>query len=630
MFFCSSIFFLTSCAYISQGPWPDADRGAIATSNDVFGDTVETIVYPDQNWGRSDSMWYYNTTQGSDLLPYDVYLHLEQADSSALFRDIDNMLRFRYLPQRPTWDNPDGLPVGWTKDSHDGEDYIGFTCAACHTSQVNFQSKGIRIDGGPALADMETMLVSLSKAVNASLRGEKFIQLAKNVLDTDSPTQEQLKSFKELLTRFDHKIAEYVRVNEPKHESQDKLVHYGYGRLDAFGRIYNRVLMHVTEDAKTNPANAPVSYPFLWDTPQHDFVQWNGVGDNGSALGLGPLGRNTGEVLGVFATLKVTQNASGKVSYHSSAESGNQVRLESRLEDLWSPSWEELSERGVLPEINAERAAVGKKVYTEYQCDTCHAEIDRTDSSRIVVAQFASVDWIGTDPQMASNAIRYCGEVGVLKNVTTGMCPSDLHDVNTSSVLPILSDVTAGAMTEGIFRKLGLFFTSIYTNPLGFFRANHKTQRHVELEISNKSYLNAYKGRPLNGIWATAPYLHNGSVPNLYELLLPSCTDREIQQGKQCRSKTFSVGNRELDVKNVGYVQLNNPEQFTNPPLFIFDTTLPSNSNKGHEYAAGNTPMPKVVDGKVVRDEKGQIVKHKFEPMNHTQRIALVEYLKTL
>lgn len=29
-----------------------------------------------------------------------------------------------------------------------------------------------------------------------------------------------------------------------------------------------------------------------------------------------------------------------------------------------------------------------------------------------------------------------------------------------------------------------------------------------------------YKARPLNGIWATAPYLHNGSVPNLYQLLL--------------------------------------------------------------------------------------------------------------
>src|SRR6202023_2287344 len=31
-----------------------------------------------------------------------------------------------------------------------------------------------------------------------------------------------------------------------------------------------------------------------------------------------------------------------------------------------------------------------------------------------------------------------------------------------------------------------------------------------------------YKARALNGIWATAPYLHNGSVPNLYELLLPA------------------------------------------------------------------------------------------------------------
>lgn len=55
----------------------------------------------------------------------------------------------------------------------------------------------------------------------------------------------------------------------------------------------------------TSPANAPVSYPTLWDTPYSDFVQWNGVGDNkprGRKGFLGPLNRNTGEVLGVFAT----------------------------------------------------------------------------------------------------------------------------------------------------------------------------------------------------------------------------------------------------------------------------------------------------------------------------------------
>ena len=49
--------------------------------------------------------------------------------------------------------------------------------------------------------------------------------------------------------------------------------------------------------------NAPVSYPFLWDTPFHDRVQWNGSAPN-TILDLGNLARNVGEVLGVFGTVK--------------------------------------------------------------------------------------------------------------------------------------------------------------------------------------------------------------------------------------------------------------------------------------------------------------------------------------
>ena len=63
------------------------------------------------------------------------------------------------------------------------------------------------------------------------------------------------------------------------------------------------------------PANAPVSYPCLWDAPQHDRVQWNGAAENKvSPLGkilfgtedVGALGRNSGEVLGVFGSATVT------------------------------------------------------------------------------------------------------------------------------------------------------------------------------------------------------------------------------------------------------------------------------------------------------------------------------------
>ncbi len=60
----------------------------------------------------------------------------------------------------------------------------------------------------------------------------------------------------------------------------------------------------------------------------------------------------------------------------------------------------------------------------------------------------------------------------------------------------------------------------------------------------------SYKARSLNGIWATAPYLHNGSVPTLYDLLLP-VNAREA--APKARPVTFKVGAREFDPVKVGF-----------------------------------------------------------------------------
>ncbi|MGI9419877.1 MAG: di-heme-cytochrome C peroxidase, partial [Geminicoccaceae bacterium] len=73
-----------------------------------------------------------------------------------------------------------------------------------------------------------------------------------------------------------------------------------------------------------------------------------------------------------------------------------------------------------------------------------------------------------------------------------------------------------------------------------------------------------YKARPLNGIWATAPYLHNGSVRTLRQLLLP--TDQ--------RQTTFKVGSRDFDPDAIGFVD----EGAT-----VLDTSLPGNANTGHD-----------------------------------------------
>ena len=89
--------------------------------------------------------------------------------------------------------------------------------------------------------------------------------------------------------------------------------------------------------------------------------------------------------------------------------------------------------------------------------------------------------------------------------------------------------------------------------------------------VKNATATIAYKARPLNGIWATAPYLHNGSVPNLNELLKP------VAQ----RQKTFHLCSQEFDPVHVGFKE--------DPKGILFDTSLTGNSNSGHEYGADLT-----------------------------------------
>lgn len=620
---------LAGCTYTSQGVVASKDRYAEAQQDDHFGDTVEEIVYLDQNWDRWDSLWFYNTTQGSNFLPYDIFVNLEQKDSEVLFRDSENMSRYRYLIQRDSWDNPDGLPVGFVKDSYQGNDYVGFTCAACHTGQVNYKGTGIRIDGGPALSDMDGMLLALEEALRATQNNEeKFTRFATRISNDHSTVRQELEQTTAWLTR-------YNKINRPT--NGDHMVNYGYGRLDAFGRIYNRVLGHLTpgdELQNFNPPNAPVSYPFLWDTPQHDFVQWNGVADNndGSPAGfLGPLGRNTGEVLGVFATFSLEKQQK-HLGYKASADQRNLIRLEKHLVDLESPLWPE----DILPKIDRQLAQKGEVVFKEYKCQLCHSDDDefiRNNPKRLVTAQFASVDVIGTDKQMATNAIVYSGKSGLFEGEPVSIDSKDKIGEETPVVVALTKSaqgvILARDPDKSWLRARAEWFydiiVALFDNP----RKDGST-RYVDFE-ENSAFpesLNAYKARPLNGIWATAPYMHNGAIPSLYEMLLPSCSDAEIEAGNKCRPNRFSIGSRELDPQLVGLVK-RDASDF--PGLFEFDTSLPGNGNAGHEYAVGKTPVIKVdADGRAIRNADGSFAMETLPPINDEQRLALVEYLKTL
>jgi hypothetical protein len=89
----------------------------------------------------------------------------------------------------------------------------------------------------------------------------------------------------------------------------------------------------------------------------------------------------------------------------------------------------------------------------------------------------------------------------------------------------------------------------------------------------NKQH-HGYNARPLDGIWAQAPYLHNGSVPTMYHLLVP-----------EERPDSFIKSRLDYDQKLMGFAwQQGQPPRSTDPAGYVFDTTSFSTfSNSGHD-----------------------------------------------
>ena len=329
---------LTACPITPRGDPPPAS----STRNIIPPPGTTQVKTLSQNWSDEESNQFYNIRQGSSLLPYKWFLHLEQPDSSGLLRNDDFMRGLGYIPRKPdSAANPDGLPVGFVRDGQD----LGFTCAACHTSLITYQKTAWIVDGGPAMADFEVFQKSLQKALlQTESDAQKFSRFAAGILGSSASTGDAAL-LKQQLTEKRKLREAYNQRNLP---SSDPL-RFGPARVDAIGAIFNEVSETFAEvPGNSQPANAPVSYPCLWDTPQHDWVEWNGAVENtvipGATLFLGTddigaLGRNSGEVLGVFGWVHADKEGDllHLRGYPSSLNRGNLVILEKSLGKLWSP-----------------------------------------------------------------------------------------------------------------------------------------------------------------------------------------------------------------------------------------------------------------------------------------------------
>jgi RoxA-like, cytochrome c-like len=551
-------FAISACIYYHRNgeavPISGIDRGGF----DWYGDTVSKVVRLNQGWTLSDSNWFYWTTQGSQLVPYAFFIALEQPNDQALFREPRNMLKYRFLPERPSRANPDGLPVGLVADPGSSlppdlisdRRSLGFTCAACHTAQINYKGTGMRIDGAPALGDVVGFLTGLTAALQATNRDEaKFERFAEKVLGPN-PTAAKKAELRAALhqTAADHSAYDHLNHSD---------VAEGFGRLDAFGRIFNRALTLVDPNNGIK-ANAPVRFPNVWNATRQDFVQWTGVSPN---TGIGPLLRNVGELVGVFAVID-PGNSPPSRGYASSVRLSDLRALEHRLKILKSPTWPE----DVLPPINRDLAAAGRDLFVQH-CEHCHLDVERDSPRHRLITTMVPLPEIGTDPRAAENIMTARGKTGFLEGTRRhiytggpiGRTDTAFH-ITSSAVAHVLIGKLAPHSLNKPMHRVANSDTGSESGP----------EQDAIIQHSKHEPQLQYKAPPLNGVWAAGPYLHNGSIPNLYEVILPP----------DQRTKQFSVGRREFDPVKVGFVS----EAVEG--TFQFDTTIEGNRNVGHPFGA--------------------------------------------
>ncbi len=562
------IYLAGSLILAGCGPKPSTTGPSAAGSQ-------ETAAWSANGWTGVERAEYYHLAEGSELMPYALLANMVSVKTGKPF--LENMERFGFVPDGGSASNPHGLPIGVTtvhsRDvSHIGLEMVGFNCAACHVGELTYRGKRLLIDGAPALIDLQGYQVEFRDSFEATLRDPVKIAKLVIAMDHDSgagdtppagsapsyasepgaqsagdvaaaPTAD--KNFhsvssrtadaadpnaalrgKTFAERFQRDLA-FLKARLAYVKNGRLLLdgtEPGPGRIDAFGAARNLLF----------PKNAvrmqsPVSFPFIWDVP--DTTQqrsgaesvWIHYDGNTNSI----LERNIGQALGLGAVFDPK-------TYESTLRIANLHRLEVLTHKLQPPKWP----ADILGPVDEAKAKAGEAIFNA-TCRDCHQN-----------GLYALID-VGTDPQRANS----------FGQPVAGGVPFP------TAIKPILDGLKARAFSDD-----------------GISPADQKT---MDANPVIWRATGQYLARPLTGVWATAPYLHNGSVPTLWHLLHPDQ-----------RPAKFIVGNREYDPAKVGYA--------TSGAGWTFDTSQPGNSNIGHAGDRYGTNL------------------------TEDQKAALLEYLKTI
>ena len=556
------------------------------------------LHYADQGvlWTKESRSEFYSRDQGSRLMPLAWIRALKHEDGAGFLDDA--LGRYGYLPN-PDSDTP-GLPVGFLSVSEpDGVKTLAMTCSACHTRQIEIDGAAWRIDGGPGIVDIGSFFADLDAAYAKVLSEEAaFTDFSNAVLGASASKDTRDKLNNEVKAWF-RPFNMLMQNGLPKPPGFP----WGPARLDAVGLMFYRIAgldIGAPSDriiaGNIGRADAGVRYPFIWNAFRQDLTQWPGFVPNGDDILA--LGRNVGEVLGVFGVFHPTKDPliPGGVDFlkNSSLNFSGLLRLETLSKQIGPPKWPR-------PEtIDQALVAEGKKIFDREPKDggcgpSCHEE-KQGQARRCNQNTLATpVQDVHTDAR-EYRIVNSDAETGVLvgqinpKPPLEPLQPRDKNgDILTVSAVNSIIQAPLRVGLEPFEPLLDECLHNDEKNPLAKleFLKDLLNQGLANLfHPPGESAPIAYELRVLHGIWAAAPYLHNGSVPTLAELLKPAAG----------RAASFKIGPA-YDLNDVGLAKAQ-----TKFGSYTYQTTADcdadrrdasGNSRCGHEFGTKLSPEEK-------------------------------------
>lgn len=553
---------------------------------------------------------FYHTSQGSEIFPIRLLRALTDPKTGKPF--MQDLERFGLMPD-PARD--DGLAVGLTVAKNDftaGLEMVGITCAACHTGEFRYNGKGVRVDGAPNMFDMQTFYADMFGAVlalqtSSELRrqfAERLFQQSYGEYGMLAPVLRPavlLGQAVGLLTHIDEikaraslagVIAKAIerRNARPECQGPDAQCTSGFGRLDAFNGTRNFILAQLSDENLVE-LNAPSKFPPVWGFKDYRWVEWT---LNTNSV----MERNFTETMGAGATVKLLPDT-GADRFASSIPVRNMHKLERLSYHIEPPKWP----GHVFGEIDTALAEQGAAVYAA-NCAGCHdyGPADYDENGLLELRAFApgletpipGAPSVGTDAGAALTVacpVPNPGDLPVEKRS---------YSAEEATLLQNCKGVTAGQPFEG-YAFADVVSVAVNAVKAQAYEAEGVTEAEQrEFEDTDRrggiywrdTILDdgrPYAARPLHGVWAAAPYLHNGSVPTLADLLTPP----------EDRPKSFPIGQRDYDPVKVGF----ETDLPADRVKYTVDTTQTGNGNGGHVYG---TALPE------------------------GEKQALLEYLKTL